>query len=62
MAIGHAGTGPTTGIDARGGPLLHFPEAGRIQGPPFGDREFQFSPIASTHEIHVEGRRSELTE
>ena len=46
-------------INARGGPLLHFPEQGGIQGPPLWRRNSQLSLTSSTHRFMTkEGGRS----
>jgi len=49
---------PTIKINPRGGPLLHFPEVGGIQGPP---RETGILIVVDS-QIQDEGRRPELTE
>ena len=49
-------------IDARGGPLLHFPERGGIQGTPLWRTGILFVVDFFNSQIHDERRRAELTE
>jgi hypothetical protein len=48
-------------MDARGGPLLHFPEVGGIQAPPL-ETGFLIVVDFFNSQIHDERRRTELTE